>query len=302
MTIISSITPPFSAASSTAPDESTCNLADHLFLSGGDESVFLLGYTMRVKNKEGNKQINILNAALAFPGLYNALQGDYFFANILEKLAIDEKTSQAEIERIFGLNTDSSAREKVKQIWLTIRSFKGEQPEPFSFPSIRAKYQRYQRFYPETVLAFWKKLPGGKEYLESEAVQTLSNYKKALKLKEWMQTISPEVLDLTSLDLGYCNLNFLPVEIGLLTKLKELYLYHNQFSALPDGIAHLTNLKQLDLEHNQLSALPDSISNLTKLKDLSLSGNHLSALPEKIKDLENLTIDGMNLQNQTNHK
>ncbi|MBE2225490.1 MAG: leucine-rich repeat domain-containing protein, partial [Anaerolineae bacterium] len=85
-----------------------------------------------------------------------------------------------------------------------------------------------------------------------------------------------------------CRLQTLPVEIGQLTKLMELYLRQNSLSTLPAEIGQLTKLKRLDLSQNNLSVLPAEIGHLTNLISLYLWQNRLRQLPAEIGHLTNL--------------
>lgn len=82
-----------------------------------------------------------------------------------------------------------------------------------------------------------------------------------------------------SLNLSCMKLRSLPPEIGLLTKLHILHLWHNRLTCLPPQIGRCAQLQELYLSDNQLVSLPDSLQHLTHLKRLYLHGNpklHLS--------------------------
>ncbi len=94
---------------------------------------------------------------------------------------------------------------------------------------------------------------------------------------------------LTYLDLYHNNLTALPPEIGALKSLTELNLGENALTMLPPEIGNLTELMYLRLRLNALSTLPPEIGNLTALAHLELSNNDLSTLPSEISKLTALT-------------
>ena len=81
----------------------------------------------------------------------------------------------------------------------------------------------------------------------------------------------------------------IPVEIGNLTSLTNLYLSFNQLTGtIPSSIGNLTNLKNLYLTSNQLTGIPPEIENLTNLENLYLDNNLLTEIPVEIGNLTNL--------------
>ena len=101
------------------------------------------------------------------------------------------------------------------------------------------------------------------------------------KLWEWADDndISDEILprdkddlvNLTSLALGYRKITKIPKEIGNLTNLTWLHLRDIQITEVPKEIGNLTNLTLLNLDKNQLTKLPEEIINLTNLRGIALS-------------------------------
>ncbi len=90
--------------------------------------------------------------------------------------------------------------------------------------------------------------------------------------------------------LGVFNaaLTIIPLEMGNLTRLEELYLIANRLTTVPPKIVQLVNLKFLELGNNELVDLPVEIGNLNNLVDLDLRENQLQALPTTIGNLNNL--------------
>ncbi|QHN95764.1 Protein SUPPRESSOR OF npr1-1, CONSTITUTIVE [Arachis hypogaea] len=97
--------------------------------------------------------------------------------------------------------------------------------------------------------------------------------------------ISPRISKaLTFLDLGFCNLGKVPVDIGELKGLERLNLQGNKFNSLPSTIESLSSLAYLNLEHCfNLSSLPtlpfvDNSSGGRYFKTISGSRNQGSGL------------------------
>ena|GEM_PF-899558 len=80
----------------------------------------------------------------------------------------------------------------------------------------------------------------------------------------------------------------LPLEIGNLNNLEELYLGSNAFTSLPAEIGNLANLETLILNSNALTGLPEEISNLANLGWLHLASNQLTSISAEVGNLGNL--------------
>jgi len=94
--------------------------------------------------------------------------------------------------------------------------------------------------------------------------------------------------ELTDIYLQFNSLSELPPEIGNLRKLKVLKLGGNNLSFLPKEIGNLKKLEILTIWNNQLKDLPEEICLLTNLKGLDISLNSLSILPDYIIRLTGL--------------
>ena len=66
----------------------------------------------------------------------------------------------------------------------------------------------------------------------------------------------------------------LPEDIGQLTNLQELYLWHNNLTSLPDSIAQLHNLKTINISGNNITAVPEVLLSLPNLETVCLGGCH----------------------------
>ena len=91
------------------------------------------------------------------------------------------------------------------------------------------------------------------------------------------------LINLTSVDLSYCNFAVLPFELSFLTQLRELWLGNNpHLASIPAWIDRLQNLRHLDLRScSYFESLPDSIGNLHELEILNLGGCwRLTSVPD----------------------
>lgn len=100
---------------------------------------------------------------------------------------------------------------------------------------------------------------------------------------------------LTILDLSQNEIERLPVDLGRMPNLSELYLQNNQLGSKQNvdwRWLHETQiaktLKLLDLRSNQLKHIPNSIWKLQKLVTLRLDNNQLHRLPSTIGRLRHL--------------
>lgn len=108
-------------------------------------------------------------------------------------------------------------------------------------------------------------------------------------------TIPMDLGNLTNLMNLYLTKNQLsgsiPPEIGNLTNLLHLYFFDNQLSgSIPSELGNLSNLEILHLSNNQLSgAIPATVGSLSNLITLFLSSNQLSGvIPSELGNLNNL--------------
>lgn len=99
-----------------------------------------------------------------------------------------------------------------------------------------------------------------------------------------------QMKNLRYLSIQDSHLETLPVEIGLLTELRELHIvcYYSspKLKSLPSEIGKLQNLEILELSSTDLKGLPESLSFLPKLRLIILRDNpHLNQglLPDSIK-------------------
>ena len=93
----------------------------------------------------------------------------------------------------------------------------------------------------------------------------------------------------TILDLSTLGLTRVPLEIGQLSALEELYLHDNQLAELPLEISQLSALEALSLDNNQLTTLPLEVTKIPALTTLAVAHNQLTTLPPEIGRLSDLT-------------
>ncbi|KAG0456981.1 hypothetical protein HPP92_021817 [Vanilla planifolia] len=121
-----------------------------------------------------------------------------------------------------------------------------------------------------------------------EGTGILDLHGKLMDQIEWLPVSLGKLHDVTELYLSENRIMALPATIGDLRYLNKLDIHSNQLINLPDSIGELSNLIDLDLHGNRLQSLPASIGNLKNLENLDLSSNQLSILPETLGNLANL--------------
>uniref|UniRef100_A0A6G1S726 Leucine-rich repeat-containing protein 57 n=1 Tax=Aceria tosichella TaxID=561515 RepID=A0A6G1S726_9ACAR len=99
-------------------------------------------------------------------------------------------------------------------------------------------------------------------------------------------------LNLSSLELVQCNLEFIPKELEDLSRsLKHLDMSRNNITNLPRTFCcKMSKLSNLNLSHNLIETLPLEIKFLSKLVVLNISYNNLRLLPSTFSDLRALKI------------
>lgn len=98
-----------------------------------------------------------------------------------------------------------------------------------------------------------------------------------------------QFVNLTQLNLNYCDLDNLPLSVLDCSELKTLKLSGNNLSKIPESLLLLSNLEELDLSKNRIKELPKTIGNFKKLTRLDVSANYkLLEIPITVKNLEAL--------------
>jgi len=80
-------------------------------------------------------------------------------------------------------------------------------------------------------------------------------------------------------DLGKCELRFVPDQLREFSGARELVLSNNQVKAVPAWIGEFHALETLGLEYCGLSTLPREIAALPRLRHLNLADNPITSLP-----------------------
>jgi hypothetical protein len=114
----------------------------------------------------------------------------------------------------------------------------------------------------------------------------------------YFQTLTSKIMELTELRkitvINNIRVQILPIEIGTLKKLHELYISETGLKIVPPEIGNLNSLKILILTKNWLDSLPMEIGNIDSLEVLDISNNPIkNHLPSSIGNciaLKNLNV------------
>lgn len=141
----------------------------------------------------------------------------------------------------------------------------------------------------EALIALYK-ATGGDNWIHND------NWCSDKPLSEWYGVTTDQEGRVISLGLSNNNLSGdFPDNIDLLTKLRELYLDFNNFSAIPANIGKLQSLEILTIYSDDSQGallggnIPSGLGNLSNLKRLSLSGD-FGPLPEELGNLMRLEM------------
>lgn len=89
----------------------------------------------------------------------------------------------------------------------------------------------------------------------------------------------------------------LPTTIGDLHKLERLRCTRCKITHIPSEIGRLNNLEELRLYHNEIPTIPTELGNCIKLRTLDLSYNNISTIPTELANLCNLLFLHLNVNN-----
>ncbi|KAK3428265.1 hypothetical protein EUGRSUZ_F04313 [Eucalyptus grandis] len=123
----------------------------------------------------------------------------------------------------------------------------------------------------------------GYEYLEILVLERCSHLVK-------LDPSIGNLKHLIHLNLKFCSqLNGLPVELGYMTALKELFIDETSVQEIPISVGNLRKLEILSgFKCFPLTHLPSSICYLAALSELSLEGAEVTELPRSLGELLNL--------------
>ncbi len=96
------------------------------------------------------------------------------------------------------------------------------------------------------------------------------------------------LINLTSLKIKNCSIDYIKEEISNLKNLKSLSFSGNLITKFPSGVETLEKLIFLDLSNNFISDIPDEISILTNLIHLKFTKNPILNISPKILLLDQL--------------
>ncbi|XP_060685957.1 volume-regulated anion channel subunit LRRC8B-like [Hemiscyllium ocellatum] len=112
---------------------------------------------------------------------------------------------------------------------------------------------------------------------------------KGNRLKTIEEIISFQHLKwLSCLKLWHNAIAYIPVQIGTLANLEQLYLNNNRIESIPPQLFLCHKLRLLDISNNHLTAIGDEISKLSHLQYLNVSNNNLETLPNGLFQCLNL--------------
>ncbi|KAF8795239.1 Erbin like protein [Argiope bruennichi] len=97
------------------------------------------------------------------------------------------------------------------------------------------------------------------------------------------------LLNLVFLSVNGNMLETLPLNIGLLTELTELYLKENDLIELPESFVQLKHLQKLHVTGNKLKAFPKDLHLLINLTELIADENNIESLPNTFGELKCLS-------------
>lgn len=115
---------------------------------------------------------------------------------------------------------------------------------------------------------------------EWPALQNADRFNVLTSIPNWIS----ELINLEELNLSDNRIRYIPSELGLLKKLKKLYLHCNGVVLIHPNLAKLESLEILWLYASYLRSLPETISLLKKAKmlgkDYKASGRLLNIVPK----------------------
>nr|XP_005997755.1 PREDICTED: volume-regulated anion channel subunit LRRC8B [Latimeria chalumnae] len=93
---------------------------------------------------------------------------------------------------------------------------------------------------------------------------------------------------LSCLKLWHNTIAYIPIQIGTLADLEQLYLNHNKIKILPVQLLLCSKIRHLDISHNNLNCIPEEIYYLKNLQYFSVTNNYIEALPDSLFQCKNL--------------
>lgn len=134
----------------------------------------------------------------------------------------------------------------------------------------------------------------GNNFKTVEEIISFQHLPKLTCLKLWHNAIAyiplqiGALANLEQLYLNHNNIEMMPLQLFLCNKLRVLDLGHNNLSFIPDEIQLLKNLQYFAVTNNSIEVLPDGLFACSKLQCLLVGQNSLSSLSARVADLTNL--------------
>jgi len=151
----------------------------------------------------------------------------------------------------------------------------------------------YKQFEPEKLFSL-QELYEIKTYRSmEEALESPDSVYKLLIFNQNLESVPVKVSKfhyLNVLELTRNQLTTLPLYIGDMLYLQDLYLGFNNFSKVPDCIYRLPNLKRFIIENNKLSDIPAGLTEMQNLEELHLSQNNIEEIPEELYGMRSLKV------------
>ncbi|MEE6511221.1 hypothetical protein FKM82_017691 [Ascaphus truei] len=134
----------------------------------------------------------------------------------------------------------------------------------------------------------------GNHFKTVEEIISFQHLHKLTCLKLWYNSIAYIPLqigalpNLEQLYLNHNNIEMMPLQLFLCNKLRVLDLSYNNLTFIPEEIQFLKNLQYFAVTKNSIEMLPDGLFKCNKLQCLLLGKNSLQSVPPLVGDLTNL--------------
>ncbi|KAM9325660.1 volume-regulated anion channel subunit LRRC8B [Gastrophryne carolinensis] len=134
----------------------------------------------------------------------------------------------------------------------------------------------------------------GNNFKTVEEIISFQHLQKLTCLKLWHNSIAyiplqiGALANLEQLYLNHNNIEMVPLQLFLCNKLRVLDLSYNNLTFIPEEIQLLKNLQYFAVTKNRIETLPDGLFKLSKLQCLLMGKNSLTSLSPKVGDLTNL--------------
>ncbi|XP_063796008.1 volume-regulated anion channel subunit LRRC8B [Pseudophryne corroboree] len=134
----------------------------------------------------------------------------------------------------------------------------------------------------------------GNNFKTVEEIISFQHLHKLTCLKLWHNSIAyiplqiGALANLEQLYLNHNNIEMVPLQLFLCSKLRILDLGYNNLTFIPEEIQLLKNLQYFAVTKNSIEILPDGLFKCSKLQCLLLGKNSLTSLPTHVGDLTNL--------------